>query len=361
MKHSARQANHLAREMTFRTRSSAVSFAEFVPVQPSHASVLRGIGQHSVSRKSSRARYALTPFASFDVPKGNSYLQVTAATALRTFLTGRAVRTIAYYYSELRDIACLRWLLTFDNFEDKVAKGIFDDEKGLFLNKMLHAEPYYGTYVVGHPRGNFKREYKFKIDPMNIASRVLAARSQLAEEWTRDLRCIALENKEIIRMGMERMVSNDERHLNSLRGRVFDYDNVESDQTPLRFKNYGKLKLLVTQQAIARYELFLRDTSNHDYLFFRTYVQSSLPLKDDEAFILGLMNSPPVFRVNPMHEIVPSRLAQGVMDMRAAVADECIAVMKAVPDEHAHWSRQRLEASMSMNATLGEDFPTSPS
>lgn len=319
---------------------------------------LRQQRQTDVTRLGDGSRRFVTPKASLDLPQSNKYLELTAAAQLRTFLTGRAVRTIAFYYAELRDIASRNWLLTFDGFDEKVTNGSFIDENGSFLDKMLHAEPSFGTYVVGHPRGYFKREFKYKIDPINVASRVLAARGQLAEEWSRDLGCIALENKEIVRMGMERLLSKDERLLNSLRARVFDYDNIASDQTPLRFKNYCKLKLLVTQHAVARYEMFLRDTSNHDYLFFRTYVRSSLPIEDDEAFIIGLMNAPRASRINPEHEIIPSTLAQGLMDMRVAVANECIAVMKSVPEEHARWSRQRLEASMSMNATRGEDIPT---
>jgi hypothetical protein len=166
-----------------------------------------------------------------------------------------------------------------------------------------------------------------------------------------------LENKEIMRMSFERIFENDEKKLNSLRGRVFDFDNFSTDQTPLRFKNYSKLKLLVTQQAISRLEMYLRDTNNHDYLFFRGFVHSShQPLVNDEKLLVELARQPTVHRINPDHVIDPMSIARRLMEVRAHIAQEWIGVLQGVPEEHVNWSRVRLEESMSLNPTQGEDY-----
>jgi hypothetical protein len=296
--------------------------------------------------------------ASLEKPVGSSnYLQVTSAVVLRSFLTRQAVRTIAFYLAEFRDVPSKDWLLRFDGFEEREKQQSFIDGDGSFLRKMFRAQPQEGTMVVGHPRGRFKREYKFVIEPPKVANRVLAARTQLAEEWANDLGCIRLENNEISRMAFERMFESDEKKLSSLRGRVFDFDNFSGDQTPLRFKNYMKLKLLVTQQAIARLQLYLRDTSNYDYMFLRSFIQGShQPLVDDEKLLVELARQPPITRINPDFVIDPASLARRLMEIRSQIAQEWIAVLHGVPEEHVNWSRVRLEESLSLNPTQGEDY-----
>jgi hypothetical protein len=290
-------------------------------------------------------------------PTENTYLQATSAATLRSFLTVRAVRTIAFYYAEFRDVPSKNWLLRFDGFEEREKEHSFNDENGNFLRNMFRTQPQHGTMVVGHPKSKFKREFKFVIEPPKVANQVLAARTQLAEEWATDLKCIVLENKEIMRMSFERIFENDEKKLNSLRGRVFDFDNFSTDQTPLRFKNYSKLKLLVTQQAISRLEMYLRDTNNHDYLFFRGFVHSShQPLVNDEKLLVELARQPTVHRINPDHVIDPMSIARRLMEVRAHIAQEWIGVLQGVPEEHVNWSRVRLEESMSLNPTQGEDY-----
>lgn len=255
----------------------------------------------------------------------------------------------------MQDAPTHNWLVGFENFQDRVSRNEFTDN-GEFVYNMLHTQKVTATVTIGHPRGRFKREFKFNIDPFKVGSRVLSSRLQLSKEWSHDLKCVALENKEIERMGLERMFEADAKKLESLRGRVFDYDNFSNEQSPLRFKNYQKLRLFVTQQAIARLEVHLRDTSNHDYMFFRSFVKQMQPLTDDESFILGLMALAPENRVNPPHQICPKSLARGLMDMRVLVAEECIAVMNGISAEQEAWERQRLEASMNISNTPGDDF-----
>jgi hypothetical protein len=283
----------------------------------------------------------------------NGYNQMVTGAALRSLLTRRAVTTVAYYLTEMNDSATRNWMYRFESFQERDENNKFEDD-GTFLHNMLRAKVVACTMTVGHPRGRFRREFKFTINPFNIASRILVVRLQLAEEWSRDLRCIALENKEIERMALERMLMSDEKALDSVRGNVFDYDNLEGNQTPLRYKNYCKLKLYVTQHAISRFEVILRDTSNHDYMFFRTFRRSKEPMMNDEDFIVSLMAQPRVMRMNPSHEIYPKKLAHALMAVRERVAAECIDVLNGIEEEQKLDERRRLEYSLSL-AALGED------
>jgi hypothetical protein len=307
-----------------------------------------------------RRGLAQTVRATLGAPLGfssnNSYHQMMAATMLQSLLTRRSVWTIAYYLAEMNDSGTSNWMLGFEDFQRRDQSNTFDDD-GTFLHNMLRSKPVTATMTVGHPRSRLKREFRFDINPYRVANRILAARVQLAEEWCRDLRCIALENKEIVRMALERMFHADEKSLDRVRANVFDYDNLEGDQTPLRYKNYCKLKLFITLHAISRLEITLRDTSNHDYMFFRAYCRSALPMASDQSFILGLMALPPAKKVNPEYEIDPKRLAHKLMGVRAQVAAECIAVMSGVEEAQKRDQRKRLEASMLL-AAIGEDLQT---
>lgn len=287
------------------------------------------------------------------VGSNDSYSQMVTGAALRSLLTRRAVSTVAFYLMEMNDSATRNWMLQFENFAERCDENKFEDD-GTFLHNMLRAKPVTCTMNVGHPRGRFKRVFKFQIRPIDIATRILAVRIQLANEWARDLRCIEFENKEIERMELERMMVSDEKDLNSVKKNIFDYDNLEGNQTPLRYKNYGKLKLCVTQHAISRLEVMLRDTSNHDYMFFRSFRRSMEPLVSDEEFILALMAQMPTCKINPAYEVNPKRLAHALMVIRAQVATECIAVMNGIEAEQKLNERRCLENSLSLR-TLGED------
>lgn len=322
----------------------APAFAPSVAVAPRHRTLL------PPTARPSRPAWRFAARASF-VPPAQSYHQMRADAGFRALLTRRAVWTVAFYMSEMRDSATRDWMLGYEGFRGRDASGTFEDD-GAFVHSMLHAHQADGVMVMGHPTARFRREFKFTIAPMSVAKRILSVRAALADEWRRDLRCIELENKEIERMALERVLCQDEKVLKTLRKNVFDYDNLEIDQTPLRYKNYMKLKLFATQHAVSRFELHLRDHSNHDYMFFRRYRMSAQPIVDDEKFILGLMAIPPVEKTNPAHEIVPRDLARQLMALRAQVAAECIDIVAGVEDEQKEDERRRLEAALA-KACLG--------
>lgn len=295
--------------------------------------------------------------AVLDTPASNTHLQRNGEVILRDFLTRRAVHTIMFYMAELGDRPTRQWLANFDSFSDRVAEDRFDDADG-FLDKMMRTQRIRGSIKMRHPRGYFSRTYPFVIEPHRIAKRIVATRVQLAEEWATDLRCIQEENLEIQRMAFEKMVCSDDKVLASKQNIIFDSDPFGSNHTPLRYKNYMALKLLITQHAITRLLPFLRDQgSNHEYMYLLQFVNTYGPLEKGDEFLRTLMACPIETRTNPTHTIQPKSIALQIMELRRVIADEWISVMQCIPDEQMLMAREMLESSMEASNEFGEDVP----
>lgn len=293
--------------------------------------------------------------AVLDTPASNTYLQRHAELCLRDFLTRRAVNTVLYYMHELHDGPSHNWLSNFDNFSDQVKAHDFKNGDQ-FLDKMRQAPMEKGYIKIGHPSGRFSRKYPFTIEPRRIASRIVDIRVQLAEEWSNDLLCIEAENLELQRMSFEALVAKSKAELDSKRNLIFDSDPFANDQTPLRFKNYTALRTLLTQQAITRLLPFMRDRgSNHEYMYFRQFLSSYGPIGDDIDFFQNLMARSPETRTNPSYMVVPRSIAGQVLELRAAIAKEWIAVLDFVPIETKLLRCGMLEKSIEASHNLPED------
>lgn len=328
----------------------------FVPSSSSfHGTSLRQRPALSARRPSKAVSAVLdTP------PSANPYLQKHSGAIIRDYLTRRAVRTVLYYFMELGDYPSRKWLLNFESF-DKIEREDKFRDGDAFLKKMFNAKPYSGFIVQQHPRGYYSRKFPFSISPRRIGDSILASRMQLAAEWEQDLRCVEAYNLEIQRMSFEKMFESDERRLEAKRSLIFDFDAFSSNQTPLRYKNFKSLLVLVTQHAVARLQPFLRDTSNHDYMYMMQFVSSYGPLKDGDAFVKVLMEEPKQCRTNPEFVIDPRALAMHVMDLRKIIANEWISVMKRVPEEQLSMKRSMLEHAVELSYAPGEDVPNKSS
>lgn len=290
-----------------------------------------------------------TTRAVLDTPASNPYLISVCASTARDFLTRRAVHNVLYYYSELRDSATKRWLLNFENFAQLEQQDMFHDGNA-YLTRMLQARPVHGTIEQRHPRAYFSRKYPFTIHPARVARSVLASRAQLAAEWAVDLRCVEAGNVEIQRMSFERLIEKDEKVLLSRRNIVFDAE-AYGDQSPMRGKNFSKLLVLLTQHAIMRLIAFLRDTSNHEYMWLTNFVARYGPLHDGDHFITELLSQPPEQRTNPAKIIDPRALAVEVMDLRSTIASEWMSLMHRIPDEQLALTRALLERSADIDVS----------
>ncbi len=326
-------------------------------VSPTPLSVLNNfISAKQPHLKSARRRNDLRPAttAVLDTPASNPHLKQVSAGIARDFLTRRAVHTVVYYFREMHDSASTNWLLKFENFESSEKNDMFHDGEG-FILRMLQQAPIHGEYVQRHPRAYLTRRFPFTIRPSQIAQSILASRKQLAEEWAQDLGCVENDNLEMQRMSFERLVEKDPRVLNSRRNLVFDYDVFANNQTPMRSKNYQKLLVLVTQHSIMRLMVYLRDSSNHDYMFLYNFTARYGPLTNGSDFLESLMAQPVVRRTNPEHVVNPRALAYQILDLRKVVADEWISIMKQIPEEQHALAVSVLQRSANLNFPVSGD------
>lgn len=256
---------------------------------------------------------------------------------------------------ELRDAPSHNFLRTFDSFEDKVISSDFN-EGDAYLDRLQAAPIRTGTFRVGHPRSRLSRKCSFTINPPRIALSVLSARKQLAAEWAVDLRCIEEENLEIQRRAMERTTTSDKRELQAKENLIFEIDPFASDNSPLRYRNYVSLKTIITQLAITRLLSYLRDHgSNHDYMWLLQYQRSRKQNLQGDDLVRDIMSRSVEMRTNPEHTIQPRNIALKVLELRGIIAKDWIAVMSCVPEEQMLRAKGRLEKTMEMSASLGED------
>lgn len=296
----------------------------------------------------SAARPRRAVVAVLDEPAVNPHLKRESATTVRDYLTRRAVHSVAYYFQEFGDSATRQWILRFDNFAAREASETFLDGDA-FLSRMLAAAPVTGTVV---QRGSYRREFPFTITPSRVARSVLAARAQLAGEWASDLSVVAADNFELQRSACERSLG---ACVAAQRRPVIEFDVDDGDQSPLRFRNFQNLMVLVTQHAVARLQPFLRDTSNHEYMYLSQFVQQYGPLKDGDDFVEKLMAQPMQDRTNPTFVLDPRAIAMHIMDLRNVIAKEWVEVMEQVPEEQLRFTRGLLERSAELPSWHGVD------
>ncbi|CAN8075037.1 unnamed protein product [Agarophyton chilense] len=251
-----------------------------------------------------------------------------------------------YYMRELGDSLNCNWLRTFDDFSYKVERDRFLDADD-YLQRMMRAEKEEKTVTVSYLGGRLQRSYDMVIEPYRIATRIFAIRKQLSGEWARDLRCIRMENLEIQRMSVESVLCSSETELQSKRNLIFDSDPFSSDNTPLRYKNYHALKTLTTRHAVSRLLPYIRDVGpNHDYMYLLQFCKAYGSIDDGDHFVKELMARPMESRTHPSHLIQPRGLALQVLELRWVIAEEWIAIMNFIPEEHMLMNRSILERSV---------------
>eukprot|EP00190_Bangiopsis_sp_CCMP1999_P006803 CAMPEP_0198722814 /NCGR_PEP_ID=MMETSP1475-20131203/426_1 /TAXON_ID= ORGANISM="Unidentified sp., Strain CCMP1999" /NCGR_SAMPLE_ID=MMETSP1475 /ASSEMBLY_ACC=CAM_ASM_001111 /LENGTH=297 /DNA_ID=CAMNT_0044483737 /DNA_START=252 /DNA_END=1145 /DNA_ORIENTATION=- len=262
-----------------------------------------------------------------------------ASQSIRDPLPRRSVKTVLYYMKEFHDGANEKWLRKFEEF-DKKEKDFMDWEG--YLVRMFQAVPVTGKEVFAHPKGNFRREYTFTIDPSRIAQRVLATREHLAREWTEDLRLLDMENLEITRMHYE-LAMNAEADLDPLKQRILDVDVFDSDSSPLRIGSYHQLRAMATHYAVHRLLQRMKQRSNHHFMWLSEYIVGHSITPDSEKFLYSLLKANAEYRKNPDTYISPRKVATMIMNCRAAVSRELITDLESVKAENLTVQRKVLE------------------
>ncbi|KAI0566719.1 Chaperonin-like RbcX [Gracilaria domingensis] len=249
---------------------------------------------------------------------------------------------------ELGDNITRNWLKSFDDFSGKVEEDRFVDADD-YLQRMMRAESESKTVQISHLGGRLVRNYDIVIEPYRIAKRIFAIRKQLAGEWAKDLRCVRMENLEIQRMAVESILCSNEAELQSKRNLIFDSDPFSNDNSPLRYKNYHALKTLTTRHAVSRLLPYIRDCGpNHDYMYLLQFCKAYGSIDDGDDFVKKLMAKPLENRTHPNHLIQPRGLALQILELRWAIAEEWISIMKFIPEEHMLMNRSILERSVMM-------------
>jgi len=253
---------------------------------------------------------------------------------------------VLFYFREMRDLASVNWVLKFDKFEVREKNDLFHDGNS-FISKMLVQPPVHGEYVQNGPRSYLTRRYPFTIKPSQIARSILENRKQLAKEWEVDLRCVENDNLELQRMSVERILEKDPKILDTKRNLIIDYDNLD-DSSPMRSRNFNKLLILSTQHSITRLMWYLRENSNHDYMYLMEFVSRFGALDSTTNFIEELMKQPIEARINPVYNVDPRKLAVLMLELRASIAQEWIQVMKGIPEEQVDLTRKIIEKSINL-------------
>lgn len=78
-------------------------------------------------------------------------------------------------------------------------------------------------------------------------------------------------------------------------------------------------------------------------------------MKNGDAFVTALMDRPLESRTNPDYIIHPRSIAAQILELRAIIAEEWIAVMEYFPEEQRLMTMDLLERSMRISDPPGED------
>jgi len=271
----------------------------------------------------------------------NEQLQAGCHRAIRGFLNRRALRTVRYYMKEFHDGSTLDWL---KRFEEGHEMDEAMEDVSSYLKSMMLSPTEESTVIFRHPKGYFKREFKVKIEPTRIATRIMEAKESVARELLEDLRLIEAENLELKRQHLESRVSAPDLARRK-RSRIFDCDSLDNSDTPLRAPTYDLLKKLLTDMAAQRTLIRYRDTSNHDYMWLLHFLRGH-PATNGDVFLADLLRQPVTKRINPDHVIDPSRIASRIMKYRILIAKEWEDDLTCTASENMALKRDVLELSL---------------
>lgn len=294
--------------------------------------------RRAITRRDPRGCRVVVPKMALEFVGQEDQVEKAAKKAFRDFLTRRAVRTVLYYLREFHDGSTEKWLKKFEDFDRE--ERHFSDWEG-YIMRMFEAKRVEGVEVQAHPKGNFRREFKFTIEPARVARRVLATRLHIASEWKEDLRLLDRENLEINRFHFELSV-NPDVNLDPLKERILDVD-LDDDSSPLRSQSYARIRTLATHYATHRLLQRMKAKSNHHYMWLSEYLIGHSIGPDSEQFLYNLLCENPLYRTNPKTYISPPKVAMMIMNCRIAVAEEWITDLDSVEEDQLALQRTVLQ------------------
>jgi hypothetical protein len=351
--------------------------------------------------------------------------EIPEAADFRQFLNQCAIQSFLFLLTQTRDPHTIKWLDSFtrptmgpygsNEIESPLQQqGFVETDKRLnsrllqyhglsAMNttifktwdsyfKLLLQEPPTQIHVTSN--NPLVREFVIDISPPSLCSRILSVRSQISNEWVRDLQVIAqmgsqifysywdnLEQERNEKKGANEMItesdtaptsgwipvpplSSQERSAGFERISLLflEWDPNEDSEyapSPLRKGNFDLLLLLTTQEAIRRILLQQKDLAGIQYLksFYNDrkeqyFSRGSGRYGRADDFLEQLMLSPPSIVLEKYSEetvlIDPLRLAEVIVLERQLVCNEWAKIAKQSPEEHMEIQKLQLDRMMNM-------------
>ena len=236
-------------------------------------------------------------------------------------------------------------------------------------------------------------EFEIDIDPPALVSRIVSVRDQIAKEWIVDLDTLVKANEMIIESYIETSVSNraEECEENGIPEDCLDSEslhvpnssqseakkgayerlamtflansiaNMDRGSSPHRKGNFDLLVLLATQEAIHRILREYRDDESRQVSFawLRDFYVDRVASHFDgnqgygraDDFLEELLLTVPSFKTtgDAVEVIDPLRVAEDIICMRTAVANEWKTTMFETPKDHTSLQRLVLDVRMGKN------------
>eukprot|EP00904_Undaria_pinnatifida_P014256 jgi/Undpi1/9961/HiC_scaffold_28.g12415.m1 len=246
-----------------------------------------------------------------------------------------------------------------------------------FLSGMLRAPPedIVVKKLIKSPRGGSGNnpfladrkpiEYTETIEPTTIARRLMEIREQMAEQLSTDLRQMAAENDKLQRDYVDESELGPDR-AQALRMSVLE-PMVEVDPSsgmanpPQRRAAYKTAVELATAASMRRVRSELRirgDSRTLDWL--DRFSDRELEQRGN-ALIQSLFAGPMVFINDPSRArpkiIEPLKVAQDIMKEREVLAQEFIAVLERVPQDHLRMTVSLLNEKWVSPGDVGGEEP----
>eukprot|EP00903_Cladosiphon_okamuranus_P019561 g17991.t1 len=269
---------------------------------------------------------------------------------IQNLITHNALLTANAYWLELRGDMYAEWLNRYINEQGGVEDVGWHD----FLAGMLRAPPedIIVKKLIKSPRGGSGNnpyladrkpvQYTETVEPTSIARRLMEIREQVAEQLSADLQQIAAENARLQEdYEYEADYGPDQAkslRLSSMEPMTEVDPSSGTANPPRRRSTYKDALELVTAASMLRVKAQLRirgDTVTLDWL--DRFSNRELEQRGN-ALVQSLFAGPMVLIKDPLQSrpkvVEPLKVAQEILQGREDVAEELIAVLQKVPNDH---------------------------
>jgi hypothetical protein len=317
-----------------------------------------------------------------------------ARTDVCNFLTQRAMQSFIHLLIETRDPHMVTWMEEFGgwtNLEEFHGTGALNltiyPKWDSVLLEMMEQPP--AVVVIrakrrGKGHGGWSKnnpyleerfvEFEMDVDPVSIASRIMAVREQLAMEWETDLDMLLAANDAILRSYSTRDGAFERT---TMAYGDFGIFNARAP-SPLRKGNYDLLVLLATQESVHRILRSYQQVEGFKVSFewlrdfyadrIGDYFDGSGEYGRADDFLEQLLLTPPSVKqaVGQKADLIdPLKIAEDIIRTRSQVARDWKEVCRRIPKDHTELrkillAKQMLKWGNAPNAESTEQVADEP-